>query len=60
MDIIVMFAAVVLVVFFFIGYLMNIVRLASSKTLTGLSLLRVIGVFAFPMGGLLGWIKDVK
>lgn len=40
------------------GWIMNIVKLAESdfSTITGLLVLRVIGVFLAPIGAVLGWI----
>ena len=51
-------AVMVLVVIAFAGYgyLENIIHLASSQlAVTGLCLLRVVGIFIPPLGILMGW-----
>lgn len=42
----------------FAGWAMNIMTIASSSfnDLTGLLVLRVVGIFIAPMGAVLGWI----
>jgi hypothetical protein len=38
-----------------VGYVMNIIKLATAKTVTGFVLLRVVGVFVPLLGALLGF-----
>lgn len=42
----------------FAGWIMNIMTIAGSNfnDLTGLLILRVVGIFVAPMGAVLGWI----
>lgn len=42
----------------FVGWIMNILTIAGSSfnDLTGLLVLRVVGIFIAPMGAVLGWI----
>lgn len=42
----------------FAGWVMNIMTIAGSSfnDLTGLLILRVVGIFIAPMGAVLGWI----
>ena len=42
----------------FAGWVMNIMTIAGSNfnDLTGLLILRVVGIFIAPMGAVLGWI----
>jgi hypothetical protein len=45
------------VVFILIGWVMNIISLfhMSFDPLTGLAVLKVVGVFMVPVGGITGW-----
>lgn len=40
------------------GWVMNIITIAHSDfgTLTGLLVLRVVGIFVAPLGSILGWV----
>jgi hypothetical protein len=42
----------------FIAYLVNIVRLIRAPEINGLTLARVVGIFVFPLGALLGFIQN--
>lgn len=49
-------APLLLVLAAFVGWVMNIVKLASSETLfTGMNAVRAIGIFLAPMGAVLGF-----
>lgn len=37
------------------GWIMNLVALANSGTVDGEMILRVIGIFVFPIGVIMGW-----
>ena len=39
-----------------IGWIMNIVHLANSDALSGFVILRVVGIFMFPLGAVLGFV----
>jgi hypothetical protein len=41
-----------------VGYVMNIVKLVTSKEITGKTLARVVGVFVFPLGAILGFVSN--
>lgn len=41
-----------------LGWCLNIFNLATTKTLTGMSLLRTIGIFLVPLGSVLGFISN--
>ena len=56
MGSVILFAIICAAVF---GWGWNIVRLAQSESLTGMSVLRTIGIFAFPLGCVLGFISNV-
>jgi hypothetical protein len=45
------------VVFIFIGWVLNIISLfhMSFDPLTGLAVLKVVGIFIVPVGGITGW-----
>jgi hypothetical protein len=55
-----MFALICFVVFasLVIGYVANIVKLVKSKEVTGLTLARVVGIFIFPIGAIVGFISN--
>jgi hypothetical protein len=40
------------------AYLVNIVRLVKAQEINGLTLARVVGIFVFPLGALLGFIRN--
>ncbi len=42
----------------FIGWVLNIVALLNIEMFiwSGIQILRIIGIFIFPLGGVLGWI----
>jgi hypothetical protein len=44
----------------FISYLLNIVRLIRAQEINGLTLARVVGIFVFPLGVILGFISNNK
>ena len=39
-----------------VGWVYNIIALASAETITGLVVLRIVGIFIAPLGAVLGWI----
>lgn len=43
----------------FIGWVLNIIALVHSVSgpVTTLFVLRIVGIFAFPLGGILGWVS---
>lgn len=45
----------VVIVLLVIGWVMNIVELAHTTEITGMVVVRAIGVFLAPLGGILGW-----
>jgi hypothetical protein len=49
---------IVVAILGFVGWVMNIMTIAGSSfnDLTGLLILRVVGIFIAPMGAVLGWI----
>jgi hypothetical protein len=55
-----MFALICFVVFalLVVGYVANIVKLVKSKEVTGLTLARVVGIFIFPIGAIVGFISN--
>jgi hypothetical protein len=49
-------AWIMLVVTILIGWIMNIADLANmSDIVTGEGILRIVGIFAFPVGAVMGW-----
>lgn len=42
--------------FFVIGYFMNIINLIHSPVLNNIAILRIIGIFIGPVGGIEGWL----
>jgi len=38
-----------------LGWAFNIIEIAKSETITGLVIVRCIGVFIAPLGAILGW-----
>ncbi|URC15560.1 hypothetical protein DB2_58 [Octadecabacter Antarctic DB virus 2] len=52
------FAAIALVLAMFAGWVMNLVSLfsASFDPITGQGVMRIIGVFVAPVGGVMGWL----
>ena len=40
----------------FYGYIMNIIELATAQDVTGLVILRAIGILIVPLGSILGFI----
>lgn len=44
-----------IVIMLMIGWIMNIVAIAHLTAFSGMAVLRVIGVFLAPLGGVLGW-----
>jgi hypothetical protein len=40
------------------AYLVNIVRLVKAQEINGLTLARVVGIFVFPLGVILGFISN--
>lgn len=51
------FISLFVAIFLIIGWIMNIFDLlgASFDPLTGEVVVRLIGIFVFPLGGILGW-----
>jgi len=45
-----------LIIFGAVGWIMNIVAVAQSDVVTGMVILRVVGIFMAPLGAVLGWI----
>ena len=41
-----------------ITYLINIYRLVKSKEVNGMTLARVVGIFVFPLGAILGFVSN--
>lgn len=39
-----------------IGWICNIIEIAHSDFVSGMVILRVIGIFFFPLGAVLGWV----
>jgi len=39
-----------------IGWICNIIEIAHADLVTGLVILRVVGIFMFPLGAVLGWL----
>ena len=39
-----------------IGWDCNIIEIAHASDVTGLVILRVVGIFMFPLGAVLGWV----
>jgi hypothetical protein len=37
------------------GWVFNIVAIARAETITGLVVLRIVGIFIAPLGAVLGW-----
>lgn len=54
--IVIVWAAVV--IFIATGWVMNVISIfhTAEATFTGIFILRCIGVFVFPVGGILGWL----
>jgi hypothetical protein len=48
--------ALVVLLVLFIAYLVNIYKLVVSKEITGKTLARVVGIFIFPLGVILGFV----
>jgi len=49
------FIAGLLVLAGMLGWVLNIVELAHSSHVTGMVILRAVGIFFFPLGGVLGY-----
>ena len=50
-------ALAALSVFLGIGWIINLVKvIASISTMTNMEILRIVGLFAAPLGGILGWM----
>jgi len=49
------FIGVVLTIAVILGWVLNIVELAHSSHVTGMVILRAVGIFFFPLGGVLGY-----
>lgn len=41
-----------------IGWVLNLVAIAQSDSITGMVILRIIAVFMWPIGCILGWIPS--
>jgi hypothetical protein len=39
-----------------IGWICNIIEIAHAEMITGMIILRVVGIFMFPLGAVLGWL----
>lgn len=39
-----------------IGWICNIIEIAHADLVNGLVILRVVGIFMFPLGAVLGWL----
>ena len=39
-----------------IGWVLNIVEIAHADIVNGFVILRVVGIFMFPLGAILGWL----
>ena len=39
-----------------IGWISNIVEIAHADIVSGMVILRVVGIFMFPLGAVLGWL----
>lgn len=39
-----------------IGWVCNIIEIAHSNFVNGMVILRVVGIFFFPLGAVLGWV----
>lgn len=57
-ELIIAVIVLVVVITLFIAYIANIVRLVRAPEINGLTLARVVGIFMFPLGALLGFIKN--
>ena len=40
----------------FVGWIINLVKIAAWNESTGMLVVRIIGAFIAPLGGLLGWL----
>lgn len=48
-------AAFIILVLVAVGWIMNIVKLIGATEIGGEELVRIIGIFAAPIGTLMGW-----
>lgn len=39
-----------------VGWIMNIIAVAQSDFVSGMVILRIVGIFMAPLGAVLGWI----
>lgn len=39
-----------------IGWISNIIEIAHADIVSGMVILRVVGIFMFPLGAVLGWV----
>jgi hypothetical protein len=39
-----------------IGWILNIIEIAHADLVSGFVILRVVGIFMFPLGAILGWL----
>ena len=39
-----------------IGWVLNIIEIAHADLVSGFVILRVVGIFMFPLGAVLGWL----
>ena len=49
--------AIILSIAILVGWIVNIVKLANSKEIDVLAILRIIGIFVPILGGVLGFVK---
>jgi hypothetical protein len=57
-DVIIGLLIAVVTLLVFIAYLVNIVYLVRAQSVNGLTLARVVGIFVFPLGVILGFISN--
>lgn len=46
----------ILIIFGAVGWVMNIVDIAHADFVSGMVILRVVGIFMFPLGAVLGYL----
>lgn len=57
MEAIVLIVMIILFIAAVLGYCLNFVKLVKSDYVKGITLLRLAGVFAFPIGCIVGYVN---
>jgi len=50
------FVTLIIIILSICGWVMNIIEIIHMKSLTGLMIVKCIGIFVAPLGAILGWL----